>query len=483
MFKEVKELNKRTAIRLAIASLIAIGILGITLFITGAQPKRSQYCAKCHNHVSFNNACKKSLPRDIACIECHTHENKTTAVLALEIRDEHCTTEQCHPLSKLSAQSTQYKKLKPFQHKTHLIKESNGNTGSLKLRCTSCHAAMSEEKHFEIDISTCNICHFISQFATAQSRFLTSPSSQGENASKSYTMRNIRQLIRTEEEKKSVFECTLCHDHIEKTKEIYGKIFEHEVYEKNEKVSCSDCHFKIIQGDGIVDKNNCYQCHAKISDTLNTVSELHDIHIDKHKTACTSCHTPITHGWPKTRNKVYGDNNLKSIDSNYKIQNLIMTGLGGMGIKGEPDPMYLATLNCSACHKDEEFYTNVASEICNNCHNKGFDTIVSEQMQFVKLRMHALRALLIQVKRHHTIDTDTIVRQIMLRLHPLLSSLMYPYKAEKNPFPFDTLVHEAEINYNLIKEDGSFGVHNIKHVKDLLDYSIANLKQIVKQTL
>lgn len=132
MFEEVKELNKRTAIRLAIASLIAIGILGITLFITGAQPKRSQYCAKCHNHVSFNNACKKSLPRDIACIECHTHENKTTAVLALEIRDEHCTTEQCHPLSKLSAQSTQYKKLKPFQHKTHLIKESNENTGDRK---------------------------------------------------------------------------------------------------------------------------------------------------------------------------------------------------------------------------------------------------------------------------------------------------------------------------------------------------------------
>lgn len=478
MFEEVKELNKRTAIRLAIASLIAIGTLGITLVITGTQPKRSQYCAKCHNHVSFNNACKKSLPKDIACIECHTHENKTTAVLALEIRDEHCTTEQCHPLSKLSAQSTQYKKLKPFQHKTHLIKESNGKTGNLKLRCTSCHAAMSEEKHFEIDTSTCNICHFIPQSTTVQLLSLASPSPQEENTFKS-TMINLQQSIYTKE-KISVPECTLCHGHIEKSKEIYGKIFQHDVYEKNEKVSCSDCHFKITQGDGIVDKNNCHRCHAKISDTLNNVSELHAIHIDKHKTACTSCHTPITHGWPKTSNKIYGDNNLKSIDSNYKIQNLTITGLGGMGIKGEPDPMYLATLNCSACHKDEEFYTNVAAKICNNCHDKGFDTIVSEQMQFVKLRMQALRALLMQVKRHHTIDTDTIVQQIMLRLHPLLSSLMYPYKAEKNPFPFDTIVHEAEINYNLIKEDGSFGVHNIKHVKDLLDYSIANLKQIVK---
>lgn len=480
MFEEVKELNKRTAIRLAIASLIAIGILGIVLFITVAQPRHSQYCAKCHNRISFKNACKKSLPEDIACIECHTHENKAVAVLALEIRDEHCTTELCHPLIKLSAQSTQYKKLKPFQHKTHLIKESNRNTENPKLRCTSCHAAISEEKHFEIDTSTCNVCHFIPRSVTIQSLSIISPPSQGENAFKSHTMINTRQLVYTEE-KGSVSECTLCHGHIEKSKEIYGKIFQHDVYEKNEKASCSDCHFKIIQGDGIVDKKSCYRCHARISDTLHGASEMHSIHIDKHKTACTSCHTPITHKWPKTSNKIYGNNNRKSIDANDKVQNLIMAGLGGMGIKGEPDPMHLATLDCSACHKDEEFYTNVASEVCNNCHDKGFDTILSEQMQFVKLRMRVLRTLLTRAKRRHTIDADTIVQQAMLRLHPLLSSFTYPYRdAEKNSLPFNAIVHEAEVNYNLIKEDGSFGVHNIKYVKGLLEYSIANVKQIVK---
>jgi len=99
---------------------MSVGIVVGVLFITVAQPKHSQFCAKCHNNISFNNACKKSLSEDIACIECHTHENKGMAVMATEIRDDHCTNDSCHPLTKLSAKPVHYKGLKPFQHKTYL---------------------------------------------------------------------------------------------------------------------------------------------------------------------------------------------------------------------------------------------------------------------------------------------------------------------------------------------------------------------------
>ena len=40
--------------------------------------------------------------------------------MATEIRDDHCTNDSCHPLTKLSAKPVHYKGLKPFQHKTHL---------------------------------------------------------------------------------------------------------------------------------------------------------------------------------------------------------------------------------------------------------------------------------------------------------------------------------------------------------------------------
>ena len=317
--------------------------------------------------------------------------------------------------------------------------------GKLRLRCASCHTNIGGEKHFETDTSTCNTCHFISQSDSVKSS-PASPSSREKNSL--CETQNVWQSINTKDEK-SISNCTLCHDHIEKSNEIYGKIFKHDVYEKNEKVSCTDCHFETIQGDGKVDKKSCYQCHPKIANNFNNASDMHYIHIDKHTVACTSCHGQIMHGWIKESNKVYGNDNSGSTKENYMIQNLLMTGQGGVGVKGEPDPMYLATLNCSACHKDKQLYTNVASEVCNNCHNRGFDKMLSEQLHFVTSKMRLLRTLLVKAKRFHNFDTNAVSQH--------------------------TIIHEAEVNYNLIEGDGSFGVHNIKYVKDLLDYSIAKL--------
>jgi len=39
-----------------------------------------------------------------------------------------------------------------------------------------------------------------------------------------------------------------------------------------------------------------------------------------------------------------------------------------------------------------------------------------------------------------------------------------------------SMINEARYNYDLIISDGSFGVHNIKYVKDLINYSIQSLQ-------
>ena len=420
MFAEVKKSNKRIAIKLAIFSGVAIGIVVVILFVTVARPKHTHFCTKCHNNISFDNACKKSFSQPVPCIECHTHENKGTVVMAVEIRDEHCTAESCHPLDKLSERSVLYKTIKPFQHKTHCVSNYDQITENLKLRCTSCHASLGGNKHFDIDGKTCNICHFI------------------DTPKPLYT-----------QDKNPIAECILCHNHVEKTVEIYGKTFNHDAYEGNKKVSCTDCHFNTIQGNGKVDKESCYQCHSAIANNFNSAPDMHYNHIVKRKTTCTPCHTSVTHGWIKLYNKNERSDQLLSSVTDYKIQNLIMLGLGGVGVKGEPDPMYLATLNCSACHKEKQRYTNVTPKTCNNCHKKGFDKILAEQMCFVTSEMRLLKILLTKTKGHHTVNTNRVI-------------------------------NEAQTNFNLIKKDGSFGVHNIKYVKDLLGYSITNLKQVVK---
>lgn len=417
MFNEVKRLNTRLAVRLIIAAGIAIGMVMVALFVTITRSNTTSFCTKCHSDIIFNNACKKPSSKDIACIECHAHNNRGVAQMAVEIQDEHCTAESCHPLNKLKAQAVQYKKSITFQHKTHIVKFSN----DLKLKCTSCHAHIRSEKHFEMDARTCDTCHFI----------------------------NTTKPLYTQK-KRPISDCTLCHGHIETTKDIYGKIFQHEVYEKNDKVDCSDCHFNTIQGDGRVDKRSCYQCHAGIADYSEKVPDMHTIHIEKHKVACTSCHGSLTHGWIKTANLVSGDDSSQyPVATGQKVQELIMMGMGGVGIKGEPDPMYLATLHCSACHKDNQRFAYIEPKVCNNCHEKGFDTILVEQMRFVTSRMRLLQGLLTKAKRRHK-DTASQV------------------------------IDEAEVNYHLIREDGSNGAHNIKYIKYLLDYSITNLRQTIK---
>lgn len=417
MFVEVKRLNKKIAIRLTIASGVAIGAVVVMMFATVTRPKHTQFCAKCHNNISFNNACKKTSPGDVACIECHTHENKGVAKMAVEIRDEHCTAASCHPLSTLLAKTVQYKNITPFHHKTHIGKL----THNLKLKCISCHANIHGEKHFEMDMRTCNTCHFINTMKPL------------------YTRNN-----------KPISDCTLCHGHIEKTKDIYGKTFRHDVYEANEKAKCSDCHFETIHGDGRVDKKSCYRCHPDITDNLNNASDMHSIHIDKRKFACTSCHGSLIHGWLKSDNKGYGINfDQEATAADDTVQKLIMMGMGGVGIKGEPDPMYLATLHCSACHAEKQQYASVEPRVCNNCHGKGFDRILAEQVRFVTTQMRLLKHLLTKAKRHQHPDTNQAI-------------------------------HEAETNYNLVKEDGSIGAHNIKYVKYLLDYSITHVRQTVK---
>ena len=423
MFDEVKRLNKRRTIKLAVSSVAAIGIVLAVMFATVRSPKQTQFCASCHsnihNHISFNNGCEKSVSEDVACSECHTRENKGAAVMSVKIKDECCTTESCHPLSKLSAKAVQYKKITPFEHKTHTGKLAE----NFKLRCTTCHTNLGGERHFEMDINTCNTCHFMSSEIPVFTR-----------------------------DKKLISDCTLCHTHIEKAREICGKTFRHDMYEGNKKVSCSDCHFETVQGNGKADKESCYPCPVKVGDDLNNTSDIHSIDILKHKTACTSCHASISHGWIKDNNNIIhgDDDNLRNGDSDHDIQNLVIAGMGGIGIKGEPDPMYLATLNCSACHKNSLF-TNVKFQTCNNCHGKGFDKILFEQKRFVSFNLQVLKTLLIKAKRYQDVDTDRIVR-------------------------------EAEVNYNLIKEDGSFGVHNIKYVKDLLGHSIGQLQRITRQT-
>ncbi|MCF6147900.1 MAG: hypothetical protein E3K37_04495 [Candidatus Kuenenia sp.] len=416
MFNEVKKINKKLAFRLAISAIIAIVVATGALFFTVTRVKHVQYCGKCHSDVTFNNICSNIVSGNITCIDCHAHENSGSLKrMAVDMTDEHCTSEQCHSLNKLSEKSIQFKGTKDFRHSTH----TTNYPGNLTMRCVSCHSNLHGEKHFETDIDTCNLCHFI----------------------------NTQQLLTKEE--RPISECSLCHNSVKRTIQIYNNTFDHIVYEERGNVSCSECHFAVIQGKGTVVRENCHVCHQTIMGNY-TAPDMHETHIMKHKTSCVPCHNTIVHTSIKKNGLVLSNiQNLTFDLSLYKTQYMIMAGTGGKGIAEEPDPMFIATLNCSACHKNE-LLSKVEPTVCNNCHDKGFDKILSEQMSFVSKRMRLLKVLLKKAKK--------------------------PPLTETNPF-----VTEAESNYYFIKEDGSNGAHNVKYVKDLLEYSIMKLTLILQK--
>ncbi len=433
MFAEVKKLNRKTAVTLGICAAIAIAITAATLVVTAAiKPKNVHVCLPCHNGVVFDNACKKTAPGDIACSECHGHENENPAVMTVTIRDSRCSSVPCHPSGKLSEKTVSYKETKPFRHDTH-HKEFIKN---LTTGCATCHAKTGDKKHFALDEEACNVCHFFQP-----------PDKHQKNP----TVRDVLREITSEAGKqplltsdnKPISECTLCHGHIEKRIEIYGKTFVHGDYEKNKKASCNDCHFNIIQGSGKVIEERCYRCHTKIGDDPHDASNMHRKHVVGRKAACSACHTPIMHGWVVSGGQGKENYRMSGVTPAYHVQDMLMAGSGGVGIANEPDPMYLATLNCVACHKDKKTFANMDPEVCGNCHEKRFNKILAEQMRFVTSRMRTLQLLLAKAKRSANADIDVIFR--------------------------------AETNYNLIKEDGSRGVHNIKYVKELLKYSISRL--------
>ncbi len=439
MFAEVKKLNKKTAATLGICTAIAIAITAATLVITVAvKPKNVHVCLSCHSDVVFNNACKKKVPGDIACSECHGHEHEKLSVMTVTIRDSRCSSVLCHPPGKLSEKAISYKDTKPFRHDTHNKKFIKNLTPG----CATCHSNTGDKKHFALDGEVCNVCHFFQSHDKKQMH------TAGNDAPRETTSEAGKQPLLTGDNK-PISACVLCHGHVDKKIEIYGKTFVHGDYEKNKKAGCNDCHFNIIQGTGKVVEERCYRCHTKIGNDPPDASSMHRKHVVGHKADCSACHTPIVHGWVGNCGQGEKKHPVSRVSPAYHVQDMLMAGRGGVGVANEPDPMYLATLNCAACHKDKETFANVDPAVCGNCHEKGFNKILAEQMRFVTSRMRTLQSLLAKVKRSANADRNVIYR--------------------------------AEANYNLIKNDGSRGVHNIKYVKALLEYSISSLEQVRKK--
>lgn len=443
----MKELITGTVIKLSIVTLLSIICCISLVKVASDKTKSPEFCADCHSMGPYYNTWKDTVECNTGCLNCHTHDN-SGRTLSVEIQDTNCTNTECHSLEKLNSKSSKYKDTISFEHKSHL-KEYPTN---IKLLCVACHSYTGKEeskggkdKHFGIDKNACFVCHF----------------TEGDTP-----------LLDTRN-KKRIDDCSLCHKDVQLRIKIYNKEFDHLKYEKKLKVECSNCHFETTHKGDIIDRGSCYYCHKKIPKDYTDVDRIHNDHVKEHKVPCSPCHKEIRHEWGSEyiayvlperdtdmqskflmRNSGKGavpipadistsENEVALIldEVPYLLQNNIYKGVSGRGVEGSPDPMYLATVKCIACHTNKQ--KNVAPKTCNTCHEKGFDKTLAEQKEYIERLLKELSGLIIG-PRNQEVAKD--------------------------------LIDEAKYNYDLIIDDGSFGVHNIKYVKDLINYSIDRLK-------
>ncbi len=447
MLNNIRKRDKKTVKTLSIVTILSV-ICCITLVvITAHKPNSPEFCARCHSMGPSYNTWNETVSCNTGCLSCHTHDN-SGRTLSVGIEDSNCTNTECHPVEKLTSKVSNYKDVFSFNHKTHL-KEYPTN---LKLKCTGCHSYLGRDaqvdgktRHFGIDENTCYICHFLES----------------------------KTPLLSAKEKIKVDECSLCHKDVAVKVVIYEKEFDHLKFQNERKVKCANCHLDTVHRGGNIEEKNCYRCHTKIPDDYQGAERMHRDHVEEHKVPCYPCHNEILHEWgdeyltnilPK-RNTVSGseESSMASVVTSrtrrgvasvntkdkepifgklpYLLQRELYAGKGGRGIENSPDPMYLATVNCTACHKSKDL--SVHPLACNVCHKKGFNKTMAEQKKYITGRLSSLSEL-----------------------------LQKPQKKGVSR----TLINESRYNYDLITNDGSFGVHNIKYVKDLINHSIQSLE-------
>jgi nitrate/TMAO reductase-like tetraheme cytochrome c subunit len=277
--------------RLAIAGAVvgaALIVAGIGIAGTFKATSTHQFCGSCHIMEPYIQAWTGSRHNKVECVQCHYPPEfkealwvKFQAATQLakwatqsynskpfaDVRDASCLRSGCHTKAGIDVNAPLvFKRVTRFSHAGHL---GAGKTG-MQLRCTSCHAQVEVEKHFEVTQTTCFACHF-----------------KGARAG--------RELA-------PVAGCTGCHPAPGGRTRVSatGAIFDHAPLVQRG-VACQSCHLQVVHGAGEAPAERCVGCHNEQDklDRARDVRLVHDVHVTRTSIDCVRCHNAIAHALPQ----------------------------------------------------------------------------------------------------------------------------------------------------------------------------------------
>ncbi|MCB9914665.1 MAG: cytochrome c3 family protein [Planctomycetes bacterium] len=451
-----KRLGRRTARVLSIGLVIFVfGLVGSTVVGVAAVEHTAQpdFCLTCHIMEPYYESWKHSSHADVACIECHyepgaveTFEGKFKALSQVakyltrtagtkpwaEVSDASCMRSGCHSTRMLEGEIA-FGRVK-FDHRKHLLESRRGR----RLRCVSCHSQVVQGEHVSVTENVCFMCHFM-------------PDAE-------------HQLER------DIGDCMVCHGPPAEGVEVAGREFVHADYVKRG-VNCRECHDPVVEGDGTVRKERCHSCHGEVGhiERIGEQAFLHEMHVTEHKVECFECHDEIHHGLLplEPAEAPQKDSCGQCHVSPHDGARSLYSGTGAIGVPDEPSRMYLTRVVCEACHTGRSGYVHdgdvipgsgrghangghagasgavaAAGEVdCIHCHGTGFEGMLGRWQGAVSAELERLEPALAELGTHLGEGADPEAQR---------------------------LADEARWNLELVRVDGSLGVHNPDYALDVL---------------
>lgn len=436
---------RRNLFRLSLIIPIGLFIAFVGLVRYSTSPS---FCNSCHIMKPFYESWKTSGHNFVPCVDCHYPPGATAELKGkfqalsqvakfvtgtystkpyAEIEDASCLRMGCHEKRLISGKAT-FKRGIIFDHEPHLTKMVRGKV----LRCTSCHSQIVQGSHVSVTESVCFICHF-----------------KGAKAGR---------------EENPIGGCPFCHESPKGDIKFAGITFNHADF-VGKGVKCQNCHFEAIKGEGEVPKQMCLTCHGE-PERLSRYDDtefIHTNHVTNRKVECFQCHIEIKHAVKTSVKPLDYDCDTCHTSKHVGVKEMYM-GTGGKGVKNMPSTMFIAQVDCIACHMIPESISagtpftgrtyRFSKYACTRCHGEGYDVMPAAWKEQLKTELGEVENLLKK--------SEELIKKLK-QDQPNYLKVMRLYK-------------DALHNYDFVKYGQ--GVHNMEYALALLAYTKKNAQEI-----
>jgi hypothetical protein len=233
-------------------------------------------------------------------------------------------------------------------------------------------------------------------------------------------------------------------------------------------LGCQNCHQEVIEGKGNVPKERCLHCHNQPEKLafFGDMPLLHDQHVAKGNIECGRCHEPIFHA-VKPAALPLEVNCASCHQGMHRGNSMLYAGTGGKGVPAMPSPMFLAQVDCVACHiipaehrgqplksPFSEITFEASEATCVSCHDSRYKGMKKEWTQVINQAMQQFRPKLMEAEKKLTgISLTAANYRRAVRLY-----------------------EEAKHNFQFLTE--ASGVHNIYYASRLLQKADQNLNGV-----